>query len=135
MAADLNRCSFIGRLGRDVELKTMSNGDVMAVFSLAVSDSYTNKNGEKVKNTEWINIICYKKLAEICHKYLGKGSQVYVSGKMNTTKYTGKDGNEKWSTKVIIDEMQMLGTKHGHENENDPEPKVVDPSLLSDVPF
>lgn len=133
MAADLNRCSFIGRLGRDVELKVMANGENMAVFSLAVGESYTNKAGEKVKNTEWVNIVCYRKLAEICSKYLGKGSQVYVSGKMNTSKYTGKDGNEKQSTKIIIDEMQMLGTKQGHEN--DPEPQKVDPELLGDVPF
>ncbi len=137
MAADLNSCNFIGRLGRDVEMKTMSNGDQMAVFSLAVGESYTNKQGEKVKNTEWVNCVCYRKLAEICGKYLGKGSQVYVSGKMNTTKYTGKDGSEKWSTKIIIDTMQMLGTKHGHENDAEPVKSIDDASFNPelDVPF
>ena len=134
MAADLNHCSFIGRLGRNVELKTMSNGEQMAVFSLAVGESYTNKAGEKVKTTEWVNIVCYRKLAEICGKYLGKGSQVYVSGKLNTSKYTGKDGAEKYSTKVIIDTMQMLGSKHGHENDAEPV-KALDEDLTLDVPF
>ncbi len=133
MAADLNHCAFIGRLGRDVELKTMANGEAMAVFSLAVGESYTKQTGEKIKNTEWVNCVCYRKLAEICHKYLGKGSLVYVSGKLNTSKYTSKDGSEKHSTRVIIDKMQMLGSKAGHEN--DPEPAKNDNDLMMDVPF
>ena len=139
MATDLNRVFLIGRLGRDVELKTMNNGDVMARFSLAVGESYTSKNGEKVKNTQWINLVCYRKLAEICSKYLGKGSQVFVSGKLSISKYIDKEGIEKQSTQVIINEMQMLGSKQGHEN--DPEPKKVneesadDEDLNMDIPF
>lgn len=131
MASDLNRCQFIGRLGKDVELKTISNGEQMAVFSIAVGDSYTAKNGEKIKNTEWVNVVCYRKLAEICHKYLGKGSQVYVSGKLNSSKYTGKDGIERISTKIVIDEMQMLGGKQ--EDKPSKPDNEFDSSL--DIPF
>lgn len=131
MAADLNRCEFIGRLGRDPELKTMNNGEQMATFSIAVGESYMNKAGERIKNTEWINIVAYRKLAEICGKYLGKGSQVYVSGKLNTTKYTGKDGQEKTATKVIIDTMQMVGAKSSNDNDE----SVSNSDNIEDIPF
>ena len=133
MASDLNKCCFIGRLGKDVELKTISNGEQMALFSLAVGESYTNKAGEKIKNTEWVNVVCYRKLAEICHKYLGKGSQVFVSGKLNSSKYTGKDGIERIATRVVIDEMQMLGGK----NESKETSQTSDSNYdgLPDIPF
>jgi single-strand DNA-binding protein len=116
MAADLNKCCFIGRLGRDVELKDLNNGEQMATFSIAVGESYMSKMGEKVKKTEWVNIVAYRKLAEICYKYLTKGSQVYISGKLHTNKYTGKDGTEKKSVQIILDQMQMLGGRSNQEN-------------------
>lgn len=131
MAADLNQCSFIGRLGRDVETKTLANGDLMGTFSLAVGESYINKSGEKIKNTEWINIVCYRKLAEICSKYIGKGSLVFVQGKMKTSKYVGKDGSDKQSTKVVIDTMQILAGKANYEPA--PESNVAHEDM--DIPF
>lgn len=91
---DLNRCCFIGRLPRDAEVKTLKSGKVMTVFSLAVNKSRIDANGQKVKETEWVNIIAYGKLGEICGKYLAKGYQVYVEGRLSTSKYTGKDGVE-----------------------------------------
>ena len=131
MAADLNKCCFIGRLGRDVELKDLNNGEQMATFSIAVGESYMSKMGEKVKKTEWINIVAYRKLAEICSKYLVKGSQVYISGKLHTNKYTGKDGTEKTSVQIILDQMQMLGGRSSQENAS-PETSVEEEV---DVPF
>lgn len=106
MANDLNRCEFIGRLGRDPETRFMPNGDAVCNFSVAVGWKSKEKEG-----TEWVRVNAYKQLAEICGKYLTKGSQVYVSGRMATRKWTDKDGQERYSTEINLDQMQMLGSK------------------------
>jgi len=106
MANDLNRCEFIGRLGRDPETRFMPNGDAVCNFSVAVGWKSKDKEG-----TEWVRVNAYKQLAEICGKYLTKGSQVYVSGRMATRKWTDKDGQERYSTEINLDQMQMLGSK------------------------
>jgi single-strand DNA-binding protein len=106
MANDLNLCQFIGRLGKDVELKFLPNNDPVCNFSLACGWKARDKEG-----TEWMSIVVFGKLAEICSQYLKKGSLVYVSGKMRTEKYT-KDNVEKYSVKIIADKMQMLGGKN-----------------------
>ena len=110
MAKDLNKCCFIGRLGKDVEIKQLTNGAV-ANFSIACSDDYKNKDGEKVEQTNWINIVAYGKLGEICGQYLTKGSQVYVEGKQVTRKWEDNEGNTRYSTDVNIFDMIMLGGK------------------------
>ncbi len=137
MAGDLNCCSFIGRLGRDPETHTMKNGDMMTVFSIAVGESYMNKMGEKVKKTEWINIVAYKKLAEICSKYLVKGSQVYVSGKFNTNKYQAKDGTEKIAFQIMLDKLQMLSSNPNNLAATEPasDPAEPDNDFDDDIPF
>ena len=106
MANDLNRCEFIGRLGRDPETRFMQNGDAVCNFSVAVGWKSKDKEG-----TEWVRVNAFKQLAEICGKYLTKGSQVYVSGRMATRKWTDKDGQERYSTEINLDQMQMLGSK------------------------
>jgi single-strand DNA-binding protein len=103
---DLNQCQFIGRLGKDVELRFAGQGDAVANFSLACGWKTKTKEG-----TEWINVTVFGKLGEIAAQYLKKGSQVYISGRMRTEKYTGKDGIEKYGTKIIADTLQMLGGK------------------------
>ncbi|HKI53911.1 MAG TPA: single-stranded DNA-binding protein [Anaerolineales bacterium] len=110
MANDLNRCEFIGRLGKPPETRYMPNGKAVTSFSLAVGSQWKNKAGEKQEATEWVNCTAFDKLGEICGEYLKKGSQVYVSGKLKTDKYD-KDGVTHYSTKVIVNEMQMLGGK------------------------
>lgn len=111
MASDLNSCNFIGRLGKDVETRYMPSGEAVASFSLAVGSTWKDKQGAKQESTEWVNVTAFGKLAEICSQYLVKGSQVYLSGRMKTDKYTDKNGVEKYSTKIIADRMQMLGGK------------------------
>lgn len=106
MANDLNRCEFIGRLGRDPETRFMPNGDAVCNFSVAVGWKSKDKEG-----TEWVRVNAFKQLAEICGKYLTKGSQVYVSGRMATRKWTDKEGQERYSTEINLDQMQMLGSK------------------------
>lgn len=109
MAKDLNQCSFIGRLGKDVEMRYMTSGDACANFSIAVGEQWKDKQtGEKKEKTEWVNISCFGKLAEICGEYLKKGSKIYASGSMETRKYTGNDGIEKYATGIKLKDMQML---------------------------
>lgn len=104
MANDLNQCNFIGRLGKDPEVRYLNNGDQVVNFSIAVGWKGKDKEG-----TEWINIVSFGKLAEICGEYLKKGSQVFISGKFKTDKYQDKDGNDRYSTKITAENMQMLG--------------------------
>ena len=138
MANDLNRCEFIGRLGRDPETRFMPNGDAVCNFSIAVGWKSKDKEG-----TEWVRINAYKQLAEICGKYLTKGSQVYVSGRMATRKWTDKDGQERYSTEINADQMQMLGGKQEGEQSRPAESKRPEPKQESsgfggmddDIPF
>jgi len=111
MANDLNMWQGIGRLGKDVEARAMASGATVASFSIACGSKWKDKNsGEMREETEWVNLTAFGKLGDICVQYLAKGSQVYVSGRMKTDKYE-KDGITRYSTKVIIDTMQMLGGK------------------------
>ena len=110
MSKDLNSCSFIGRLARDPELRQTSGGPVVN-FSIACGDDYKKKTGEKVEQTNWINIVAWNRLAEICAQYLTKGSQIHVSGKMTTRKWQDKDGETKYTTEIVASEMQMIGGK------------------------
>ena len=111
MARNLNSCSFIGRLGKDPEIKNMSNGNAVANFGIAVGDDYKDKQGQKVEQTNWVNVVIFGKLAEICGQYLTKGSQVYINGKFVTRKWQDKEGNDKYSTEIVANEMEMLGGK------------------------
>lgn len=112
MANDLNRCEFIGRLGKDPDARFMPDGSAVTNFSLAVGWKTKDKEG-----TEWVRICTFGKLAEICSQYLAKGKQVYVSGRMRTREYE-KDGDKRYVTEVVADQMQMLG---GRTDEGDNE--------------
>ena len=123
MANDLNLTQFIGRLGRDPETKYMPNGDAVTNFSIAVGESWTDKaSGEKRENTEWVRCVTFGKLGEICGEYLKKGSQVYVSGKMKTRKWADKDGNDRYTTEITVNQLQMLGSKPRDSEEREAEP-------------
>lgn len=128
--SDLNQCQFIGRLGRDVEARYTADGKMIASFSLAVGSQWKNKVGEKQESVEWVNCTAFDKLGEICGEYLKKGSQVFVSGKMKTEKYTDKAGVEKYTTKIIIHDMQMLGNRQQAEEHpaSKPERQPIVPS-------
>lgn len=116
MSNDLNLCQFIGRLGNDPEIRYSPNGDAVASFSIACGSQWKDKSGEKQERTEWVSCTAWGKLAEIIGEYVKKGSQVYVSGKLKTDKYE-KDGQTRYSTKVIVDTMQMLGGKRDGGND------------------
>lgn len=117
--ASLNQCNFIGRVGKDPETRYSTSGDAITNITLAVDDSYKNKSGDKVEKCEWVNVTFYRKLAEIAGEYLVKGSLVFISGKMETRKYTDKNGVEKYSTSIIASSMQMLGSKQGNSDQSE----------------
>ncbi len=120
--ASLNKCQFIGNLGRDPEVRYMTNGEAVANISIGVTESWKDKTtGEKKELTEWVRVTFYRKLAEIVGQYLKKGSSVYIEGKMQTRKYTDKDGVEKYTTEIIADSMQMLGGGPKQDGEQDQE--------------
>ena len=105
----LNKVILIGRLGRDPEVRYMPNGEAVCNFSVATSEKYTDKNGQRQEATEWHNVTMYRKLAEIAGQYLRKGSQVYLEGRIQSRKYQGKDGIERTAYEIIANEMKMLG--------------------------
>lgn len=112
--ASVNKVIIVGNLGRDPETRYMPNGDAVTNIAVATSESWKDKNtGEKKELTEWHRITFYRKLAEIAGQYLKKGSQVYVEGKLQTRKWTDKDGVERYTTEIIADTMQMLGGRQG----------------------
>ena len=115
MPRDLNDCKFIGRIGKDIELKYLPAGDAVINFSIACNDDYKDKSGEIVKRTEWINLVAFKRSAEIIAQYMGKGDQIFVSTKQKTRKWTDRDGNDRYSTENEIMGFQMLGKTSGSE--------------------
>ena len=107
----LNKVHLIGRLGRDPETRYLTNGDAVCNFSIATSEKYTDKSGNKVEKTEFHNIVLYRKLAEIAGQYLEKGSLIYLEGKIQSRKYTDKQGVERTAYEIVCHEMKMLDSK------------------------
>jgi single-strand DNA-binding protein len=112
--ASVNKVIIVGNLGRDPETRYMPNGEAVTNVAVATTESWKDKSsGEKKELTEWHRITFYRKLAEIAGQYLKKGSQVYVEGRLQTRKWTDKDGVERYTTEIIADSMQMLGSRQG----------------------
>jgi len=138
----LNRCEFIGRLGKDVDVRYTPGGAMVVNFSIATDEKWKDKNGDKQQRTEWIKIQVWNKLAEICANYLTKGSMVWIEGKMQTRSWEDKDGTKRYTTEIIGSKMVMLGggTKQGnaqHEDNFDSHGDFNpdDVKILDDVPF
>ena len=113
MANDLNQCNFIGRLGKDPEVKFTAGGVSICNFSIAVGSSWKNKQtGQKEEKTEWINIDSFGKLADICGQYLKKGSKVFVTGTFNTRKWQDQSGQDRYTTSIKANNMQMLDRRN-----------------------
>ena len=128
--ASLNKVALIGHLGADPEIRYMTNGDQVANLRLATTESWKDKtSGEKKELTEWHRVVMYRKLAEIAGKYLKKGAQVYIEGRIRTRKWTDKDGQDRYTTEIESNEMQMLGGKRdsapGAGTEQPPRPAAA----------
>ena len=107
----VNKVILVGRLGKDPETRYMANGEAVTNATLATSENWKDKNGEKQEKTEWHNLVFYRRLAEIAGEYLKKGSQIYVEGKIQTRKWQTKEGQDRYTTEIIVNEMTMLGGK------------------------
>ena len=116
----VNKCIFIGRIGKDPEIKFLNGGNSVCNFSIACTEKWV-KDGEKMEKTEWVNVVAFKKLAEICGEYLKKGKQVYIEGKMQTRTWDDKDGKKCYMTEVVANQMQMLGSRDGSAPKDAPE--------------
>ncbi len=143
--AGVNKVILIGNLGKDPEVRTLESGAKVANFSLATTESYRNKNGEKVDVTEWHNIVLWRGLADVADNYLKKGNQVYVEGKIRTRSWDDKDGNKRYTTEILGDNMTMLGGRgqagqsnvpNGQSKAAEPDPEIPAPDgVEDDLPF
>lgn len=146
----VNKVILVGNLGQDPELKYMPSGGAVCNISIATSESWNDKNtGEKQEKTEWHRVVFFRKLAEIAGEYLRKGSQVYVEGRLQTRKWQDQSGADRYSTEIIADQMQMLGSRggggtgmdsppeHGSSNTSAPKPAASAPAedFDDDIPF
>jgi single-strand DNA-binding protein len=107
----VNKVILVGRLGKDPETRYMTNGEAVTNATLATSENWKDKSGEKQEKTEWHNLVFYRRLAEVAGEYLKKGAQIYVEGKLQTRKWQTKEGQDRYTTEIIVDQMQMLGSK------------------------
>jgi single-strand DNA-binding protein len=111
MANGLNKAILIGNLGKDPEMRYTPSGLGIANFNIATSETWNNKEGVKETRTEWHRIVAFGKLAEICGEYLSKGKQVYIEGRIQTRDWEDKDGNKRYTTEIVANQMLMLGSR------------------------
>lgn len=109
--ASVNKVILIGNLGKDPETRYMPNGDAVTTITLATTDTWKDKNGDKQEKTEWHRVQFYRKLAEIVGEYLKKGRSIYVEGRLETKKWTDKQGVERYTTQIVAEDMKMLGNR------------------------
>lgn len=139
--AGINKVILVGHLGKDPEVKTLESGVKVAKFSVATTETYKDKNGERKDLTEWHNVTCWRNLAEIAEKYLTKGKQIYVEGKIRSRTWED-NGVKKYAVDVVADSFTMLGSKtDNNEHSKDPEPTINEPETPpfmggdDDLPF
>lgn len=106
-----NKVQLIGNLGKNPEIKTTDSGKKLVKLSVATNEMFTNSKGEKVKETQWHNLVAWGKMADVAEKYLSKGSEIAIEGKLITKDYVDKEGNKKYTTEIQVNELLMLGTK------------------------
>ena len=124
----VNKVILIGNLGKDPEVRYLDNGVAVANMSIATTENYKNKEGDRVSQTEWHDVVLWRGLAEIAEKYLKKGSSVYIEGKIRTNKWVDKDENTRYKTEILADKLNMLARSVNSEDNNTP-------STEDDLPF
>ncbi|HKL40525.1 MAG TPA: single-stranded DNA-binding protein [Cryomorphaceae bacterium] len=107
--AGVNKVIILGNLGIDPEVRTLESGAKLARLRIATSESYTNRDGQKVENTEWHNVTVWRQLADIAEKYLAKGRQVYIEGKLQTRSWKDPEGNDRYATEIVGERLQLIG--------------------------
>src|SRR6056297_1481299 len=119
----INKVILVGNVGKDPDVRHLDTGVAVANFPLATSENYTAKNGDKVSTTEWHNIVVWRGLAEVAEKYVTKGRQLYIEGKIKTRSWDDRDGNKRYTTEVVADVLQLLGSRPDNQqsdNQNAP---------------
>ena len=124
----VNKVILIGNLGKDPEVRYLDNGVAVANISLATSESYKNKEGKRITQTEWHDVVLWRGLAEVAEKFLKKGSSVYIEGKLRTNKWIDKEENNRYKTEVLADKLTMLGKSNSKDNS-------IENSSEDDLPF
>ena len=145
MARGINKVILVGNLGSDPEVRYTAGGDAVANVNIATSESWKDRQtGEKQEKTEWHRVVMFRRLGEIAGEYLKKGSQVYIEGKLQTRKWQDKNGNDRYTTEIVANEMQMLGGRSGSASYNNdaappparPAPARAGPDEFDDdIPF
>ncbi len=134
----VNKVILVGNLGADPEVRYLEGGTAVASVSMATSESYKNKSGERITQTEWHNVVLWRGLAEIAEKYLKKGMQIYVEGRLRTRSWEDKEGNKRYTTEVVADTMKMLSRKEEGSVKTEEKQQVeVAPQVdeADDLPF
>jgi single-strand DNA-binding protein len=144
----INKVILIGNLGGDPEVRYASSGVAVCNFTMATTRTYKDKQGERKDETEWHRVVAFGRTAEVCGEYLKKGRQVYIEGRLQTRKWQDKDGNDRWTTEIVTENMQMLGNRGGDaggaqrtsssqssSGDNDPYQPLPGDIPDSDVPF
>lgn len=142
MASGLNKAILIGNLGRDPEVRYTPSGMAIANFSIATSENWTNKEGQKETRTEWHRIVAFGRLGEICGEYLSKGRQIYIEGRIQTREWEDKEGIKRYTTEIVANQMIMLGGRDAGDGPRPQEPPIADYSGApiqspddDDIPF
>ncbi len=128
----VNKVILIGNVGKDPEVRHLEGGTSVASFPLATSETYKNKSGEKVTNTEWHNIVAWRGLADVVEKYVKKGSQLFIDGKIRTRSYNDKEGNKKYITEIFAESLRLLGKKSDYDAATH-EPPVIEGKPLNEA--
>ena len=131
----VNKVILVGNLGAKPEIKFLENDNVVCNFSVATGESWKDKTGNKQNKTTWHRIVTWGKLAEICGEYLNKGSMVYLEGKIDIEEWEDKEGNTRYTTKIVCNQMRMLGGNARSDDEAEEEPAKEAASDFDDVPF
>lgn len=133
--AGINKVILVGNLGKDPEVRYLEGGTAVANFSIATSETFKDRNtGERKTNTEWHNVVLWRGLAEIAEKYLKKGMQVYIEGKLRTRQWQDKEGNNRYTTEIVGDNLQMLGRKDENNSVSESTTNTASPQSTTNTP-
>jgi len=137
----VNKVILVGNVGKDPDVRHLDSGVTVARFSLATNETYTDKSGKKVTQTEWHNIVVWRGLAEIAEKYVKTGKLLFVEGRLRTSSYDDKDGNKRYTTEILCDNFRFLGpnAEGGHAGKSNEQPSVAEAEVQipepDDLPF
>ncbi len=131
----VNKAILVGNLGRDPETRTLEGGTKVSRFPMATTESYKNRDGEKVSKTEWHFVVVWRGLAEVVERYLKKGNQVYVEGRIQTRKWQDKDGNDRYTTEVVANQLTMLGGAPKADAQQEQEPAQSEAANVQEPPM